>query len=63
LTTARCPPNSNEYAPCDIPGLIPTPLHYVSGGAYDGDVLDKLLKLGYTVNSAPLFEPSPLNFS
>jgi FkbM family methyltransferase len=55
-------PNPDEYTPIDIPNLIKSPIHYVDGGAFDGDILSKFIKLGFKIESAALFEPSPRNF-
>ncbi|MDR2351003.1 MAG: FkbM family methyltransferase [Deltaproteobacteria bacterium] len=52
----------DEYYPADIPSLLKSPMRYVDVGAYDGAILEIFLKLGVTIESSVLFEPSLNNY-
>jgi FkbM family methyltransferase len=53
-----------QYFPSDVPGwLARRPLRVVDCGAYDGDTLETMARLGLPVEAVALFEPDTANFA
>jgi FkbM family methyltransferase len=52
---------SPQYFPSDIPPWA-SPLRIVDCGAFDGDTLETIRRLGVNLEAAALFEPDPGNF-
>jgi FkbM family methyltransferase len=55
--------NNPQYFPSDIPNWARRPLRIADCGAYNGDTLDTILKLGVPVEASAHFEPDPENFA
>lgn len=54
----------HQYFPSDVPGwLARRPLRVVDCGAYDGDTLKTMVRLGLPVEAVALFEPDASNFA
>jgi len=52
---------SPQYFPSDVPTWA-SPLRIVDCGAFDGDTLETIRRLGVHLEAAALFEPDPANF-
>lgn len=50
-----------HYSPDDLPRWK-SPLRLIDGGAYTGDTLTALMRRGYAIEAAALFEPDRKNF-
>ncbi len=52
----------DQYCPTDLPGW-PQPLRFIDAGAFDGDTLRQLVRIGYRFEDIAAFEPDPHNFA
>jgi FkbM family methyltransferase len=56
------PSREDIYAPTDLPRW-PSPLRLMDCGAFDGDSIANLMRLGYEFDGLIAFEPDPANYS